>query len=240
MAKLIIVSNRLPVTVSAEKGQIEFKDSAGGLATGMSSFYQERNAVWIGWPGNVPPRRQAEVRSRLAAERSAEPVFISRALVERFYEGYSNRTLWPLFHSFPTFTRYAEADWQAYRQVNELFCKAVLQIAEPGDDIWVHDYQLLLLPGMLRAALPAARIGFFLHIPFPPHDILRLLPQRREILQHLLGADLIGFHTYDYMDAFLSSVRQVFGFENTLGQIAAGERAVEVDEIGRASCRERG
>ncbi len=229
MPKLIIVSNRLPVTVAAEKGQLDFRESAGGLATGMSSFYQERNAVWIGWPGNVPPRRQAEARARLREGYNAEPVFIPEATVERFYEGYSNRTLWPLFHSMPTYTRYAAADWDAYREVNAEFCRVVLEVYEPGDDIWVHDYQLTLLPGLLRAALPEARVGFFLHIPFPPYDILRLLPQRREILEHLLGADLVGFHTYDYMDAFLSAVRQMLGYENRLGQIAAGSRVVDVD-----------
>lgn len=229
MPKLIIVSNRLPVTVSADKGQLEFRESAGGLATGLSSFYQERNAVWIGWPGNVPRRRQAEARVRLRNDHNAEPVFIPEATVERFYEGYSNRTLWPLFHAFPTYTRYAAADWDAYREVNAQFSRAVVELYEPGDDIWVHDYQLMLLPGLLRADLPDAAIGFFLHIPFPPYDILRLLPQRRAILEHLLGADLIGFHTYDYMDAFLSAVRQVLGYENRLGQVAAGERMVDVD-----------
>jgi trehalose 6-phosphate synthase/phosphatase len=229
MPKLIIVSNRLPVTVSAEKGQLAFKESAGGLATGMSSFYQERNAIWIGWPGNVPRRQQADARARLRAEHRAEPVFIPETTVERFYEGYSNRTLWPMFHSMPTYTRYAAADWDAYREVNEQFCRAVAAVYEPGDEIWAHDYQLLLLPGLLRAELPEASIGFFLHIPFPPYDILRLLPQRREILEHLLGADLIGFHTYDYMDAFLSAVRQVLGYENRLGQVAAGNRVVDVD-----------
>jgi trehalose 6-phosphate synthase/phosphatase len=229
MPKLIIVSNRLPVTVKADKGQLEFTESAGGLATGLSSFYQERNAIWIGWPGNVPRRHQAEARARLRSDFAAEPVFITEATVERFYEGYANRTLWPLFHSFPTYTRYTAADWDAYRQVNAQFCRAVLDVFEPGDQVWVHDYQLLLLPGLLRAELPDAGIGFFLHIPFPPYDILRLLPQRREILEHLLGADLIGFHTYDYMDAFLSAVRQVLGYENRLGQVAAGERLVDVD-----------
>lgn len=229
MPKLIMVSNRLPVTVGVEKGQLQFRESAGGLATGLGSFYQERNAVWIGWPGSVPRRQQAEARARLRDEYRAEPVFIPEATVERFYEGYSNRTLWPLFHSFPTYTRYAVADWDAYREVNAQFSRAVVESYEPGDDIWVHDYQLMLLPGLLRAALPDAAIGFFLHIPFPPYDILRLLPQRRAILEHLLGADLIGFHTYDYMDAFLSAVRQALGYENRLGQVAAGERMVDVD-----------
>jgi trehalose 6-phosphate synthase/phosphatase len=229
MPKLIIVSNRLPVTVVAQKGQLEFKESAGGLATGMSSYYQERNALWIGWPGQIPRRQQPEARARLQQEHHAEPVFIPEAIVERFYEGYSNRTLWPLLHSMPTYTRYAAADWDAYCEVNAQFCRAVAGAYEPGDTIWVHDYQLLLLPGLLRDELPEACVGFFLHIPFPPYDILRLLPQRREILERLVGADLIGLHTYDYMDAFLSSVRQVLGYENRLGQVAAGNRVVDVD-----------
>lgn len=229
MAKLILVSNRLPVTVTAEGGQLEFKPSAGGLATGLSSFYHERSALWVGWPGNVAPRHQGEVRRRLSAEYDAQPVFIPGAEVERFYEGYANKTLWPLLHSFPMYTRYSALDWASYRKVNELFYKAVQEVAEPGDQVWVHDYQLMLLPGLIRQGIPDAAVGFFLHIPFPPYDILRLLPQHKEILESLLGADLIGFHTYDYMDAFLSSARQVLGYENAAGQVTVGARAVEVD-----------
>jgi trehalose 6-phosphate synthase/phosphatase len=229
MTKLILVSNRLPVTVTAEGGQLDFKASAGGLATGLSSFYQERSSVWVGWPGSVPPSLQDKVRSRLRSEFHAHPVFIPTMVVERFYEGYANRTLWPLLHSFPMYTRYSGLDWASYREVNQLFFKTVQEVAEPGDQIWVHDYQLMLLPGLLRAGIPDAAVGFFLHIPFPQYDILRLLPQHKAILESLLGADLIGFHTYDYMDAFLSSVRQVLGHENTAGQLVVEARSIEVD-----------
>jgi trehalose 6-phosphate synthase/phosphatase len=229
VGRLLIVSNRLPVTVSATGDALEFKASAGGLATGLSSFYQSRNAVWVGWPGALPPKHHSVVRERLRTEHSAEPVFIPTAIVERFYEGYANRTLWPLFHSFPMYTRYSALDWKAYQEVNSLFYRTVLSVAEPGDQIWVHDYQLMLLPGLLRAGVPDASIGFFLHIPFPPYDILRLLPQHRAILESLLGADLVGFHTYSYMDAFLSAVRQVLGYENSTGQISVGARAVDAD-----------
>jgi trehalose 6-phosphate synthase/phosphatase len=229
MAKLILVSNRLPITVEIEGNRLDFKASAGGLATGLSSFYKERNAIWIGWPGNVSQQHHGEVRRRLSKEHRAFPVFIPAAAVERFYEGYANKTLWPLLHYFPMYTRYSAIDWTVYKEVNELFYQAVERVAEAGDQIWVHDYQLMLLPGLIRKGIPEAEVGFFLHIPFPPYDILRLLPQHKEILESLLGADLVGFHTYDYMDAFLSSVRQVLGHENTTGQITVGARVAEVD-----------
>lgn len=229
MAKLILVSNRLPVTVIAEAGRLDFQPSSGGLATGLKSVYRDRNGLWVGWPGSLPPKRHDDIRKRLHSDFAAYPVFVPAATVERFYEGYANRTLWPLLHSFPMYTRYSAPEWAAYREANELFCAAVQEVAEPGDQIWVHDYQLMLLPGLLRARIPEATIGFFLHIPFPPYDILRLLPQHRTILESLLGADLVGFHTYDYMDAFLSSVRQVLGLDNTAGQVTVGARSVEVD-----------
>ncbi len=227
--KLIIVSNRLPVSVQIEEGTPNLVPSAGGLATGLRSFYMQKKAVWVGWPGAVPERHRARVAQELRAEHHAHPVFIPSQLVERFYEGYANRTLWPLLHSFPMYTHYAAADWAAYQEANALFADRVAKIAEPGDSIWVHDYQLMLVPELLRRRLPDARIGFFLHVPFPPYDILRLLPQQRIILESLLAADLVGFHTYGYMDAFLASVRRVLGHENNLGMITLGLRAVQAE-----------
>lgn len=227
--RLVLVSNRLPVVVQMEGREPNLQPSAGGLATGLGSFHQDGKTVWVGWPGAVPERHRARVKQQLEATYNAYPVFMPAQLLERFYEGYSNRTLWPLFHSFPMYTHYAAQDWSAYQEANALFAQSVAQVAEPGDTIWVHDYQLMLLPQLLRQRLPDVRIGFFLHIPFPPHDILRLLPQHRLILESLLAADLVGFHTYGYMNSFLASVQRVLGYENELGSITLGRRAVQAD-----------
>jgi trehalose 6-phosphate synthase/phosphatase len=185
--------------------------------------------VWIGWPGTVAREHRKRVEDTLASEHRCQPLFLPEQLAERFYEGFSNRTIWPVFHSFPSYAKYSSHEWEAYQRANAMFADAVSRHARPGDDLWLHDYHLMLLPGLLRSRLPQARLGFFLHIPFPPPDIFRLLPQHRDILQGLLGADLIGFHTHDYAQAFLGSARRLLGLDNTLGQIFLGQRPVQVD-----------
>jgi trehalose 6-phosphate synthase/phosphatase len=149
--------------------------------------------------------------------------------MERYYQGFCNKTIWPLFHYFPRRTVYETSFWNTYRQVNESFCDEVMKIAKPSDRIWVHDYQLMLLPQLLKERLPNSEIGFFLHIPWPSFDLFRLLPWREEILHGLLGADLIGFHTYDYVRHFLSSVTRIIGLERTLSNVSIDNRVVKVD-----------
>ncbi|MBU2262993.1 MAG: bifunctional alpha,alpha-trehalose-phosphate synthase (UDP-forming)/trehalose-phosphatase [Proteobacteria bacterium] len=227
--RIIIVSNRLPVSVNHGDRGIEFIPSTGGLATGLRSLPAEYTTSWIGWPGIVSPEDRSEVEARLNYEFQCIPIFIPERLVKRYYEGFSNRTVWPLFHSFPAYAKYNSSEWNAYKEVNKLFCEMVLQHAQPGDLIWIHDYHLMLLPRYIRERLPSATIGFFLHIPFPAFDILRLLPQHREILEHLMGSDLIGFHTYEYAHSFLGNARRIFGVDNTMGQIIMGNRALQVD-----------
>jgi trehalose 6-phosphate synthase/phosphatase len=232
LARLIIVSNRLPVKVTKRKSRLVFQSTIGGLATGLASFYKNQDGVWIGWPGLSAERLtksgKAEVRSELAKE-DCHPVFLTRNEIENYYYGFSNRTIWPLFHYFTQHTRYDNGLWRAYKRVNETFCSAVLEIANPKDTIWVHDYHLMLLPQLLREELPKAAIGFFLHIPFPSFEVFRLLPWREELLHGLLGADLIGFHTYDYVQHFLYSVRALMGYENSFGQINTEDYAVKTD-----------
>ncbi len=232
MAKLVIVSNRLPVSIAKRKGGICLQTSAGGLATGVGSFYKSYDSIWVGWPGLTVRRSHAEEKERvchaLAAER-CHPVFLSEYDVRQYYGGFCNNTLWPLFHYFTHLAEFDPRQWNVYRRVNQAFCDAVMEVADPGDTIWVHDYQLMLLPQMLRERLPSARIGFFLHIPFPSFEIFRLLPWRKEILEGLLGADLIGFHTYDYVRHFLSSVRRILGYEHSLGEVTVGNRLVWAD-----------
>jgi trehalose 6-phosphate synthase/phosphatase len=156
-------------------------------------------------------------------------VFLSTADVRGFYAGFSNGTLWPLFHLFPRYAEFDQKYWDAYERVNRAYCDAVVDAVQPGDVVWIQDYQLLLLPGMLRERLPDATIGFFLHIPFPNPEVFRILPWRREILQGLLGADVIGFHTYDYVRSFLSSARRVLGLEEQYGRLLVDGRMVTAD-----------
>jgi trehalose 6-phosphate synthase/phosphatase len=153
----------------------------------------------------------------------------STDVARRYYGGFSNGTPWPLLHSFPVYATYSAGDWAAYRQANGLFADRIADLARRGDTVWIHDYHLILLPALVRERLPDATIGFFLHVPFPPYDVFRLLPWSREALQGMLGADLIGFHTYDFVQAFLGSVRRLLGLDNEIGRIAHGRRVVQVD-----------
>ncbi len=235
MSKILIVSNRLPLNVVKNHNRLHYKFSAGGLATGVNSVFEsgEKN-VWIGWPGipleNISERNRQEISDRLTAKKFY-PVFLTNQQVNRYYNGFSNETIWPLFHYFPQHTIYNTDFWEAYREVNEVFCQAVLENYEPGDVVWVHDYHLLLLPGLLREKIPQASIGFFLHIPFPSFELFRFLPWRQEILQGILGSDLIGFHTYDYVCHFCNSIRRLLGYDHTFGRVLVNNRLVKVDSF---------
>ncbi|HEU5077460.1 MAG TPA: bifunctional alpha,alpha-trehalose-phosphate synthase (UDP-forming)/trehalose-phosphatase [Polyangiaceae bacterium] len=244
MGRLIVVSNRLSFSLVREGDELTFSSSSGGLATALTSYIERRRAedpsfecLWVGWPGSsVAKGEQEEVRRRALAEHRAYPVFMSDEDIEAFYNGFSNSTLWPLFHYFPSYTHYDEDQFSAYCRANEVFAEAVLEVARPGDVVWVHDYQLLLVPNLLRKRSPALSIGFFLHIPFPSFEVFRLLPTRwrREILEGMLGADLVGFHTHDYTQYFLRSVFRTLGYEHHLGQIAMleGVRRAETFPLG--------
>ena len=233
MSRLILVSSRLPVSVEKRAGAIAVKGSIGGVATGLGSFHYSHDSLWVGW-AEVPetrlsPEERDTVRTTLADKHRCVPVFLSASDVHGFYSGFSNGTLWPLFHHFPRLTEFDPKSWAAYERVNRKFCDAVVEIARPGDTIWIQDYQLMLLPRMLRERLPDARIGFFLHIPFPSFEVFRILPWRREVLEGLLGSDLIGFHTYDYVRAFLDSARRILGIEEQQGRMVVDERLVSAD-----------
>ena len=158
-------------------------------------------------------------------------MFLSREDTEAFYEGFCNNSLWPLFHYFPGLVTYTEDSWHSYERVNRLFCDAVLETAEPGDLIWVHDYHFLLLPALLKQKMPGLRVGFFLHIPFPSFETFRLLPDRwrTALLEGLLGADLVGFHTHDYTRYFLKCVHRILGHEDEMGQILLTDRVVQAE-----------
>ena len=232
MPKTIIVSNRLPVNVTKENGNLLLKNSIGGLATGLGSIYKEANNLWIGWPGlhiNQGIER-IHVTEKLKDE-NMHPVFLTQEEIKNYYEGFSNETLWPIFHYFSQYSVYKEIYWESYVKVNQKFCEEVINFIEPGDTLWIHDYQLLLLPEMVRNKLPELSIGFFLHIPFPSYEMFRLLPWRRELLNGMLGSDLVGFHTYDDMRHFLSSVSRLAGYGYSTGQVNMPDRKVMVDSF---------
>ncbi len=232
MSRLIVVANRLPIKITRRSDGIRFSPSPGGLATGLSAIPKSFKQIWIGWPGITKRKCKPEEREEIseALERQdCRPVFLSEEQIKQYYRGFSNRTIWPLFHYFPLHTVYEPRFWKTYKQVNHIFCEEVMKVARPGDRIWVHDYQLMLLPQLLREKLSEPQIGFFLHIPFPSFELFRLLPWREELLNGILGADLIGFHTYEYVRHFLSSVCRIVGIEHTLGKLGVGERVVSVD-----------
>src|SRR5216117_1789267 len=226
---LLLVSNRLPITLRRTGNHLDVEPNPGGVAAGLSSFYREYGARWFGWPGDVSPSESRRVAARLGKEFDCHPIFLPHSVARAYYAGFSNGTLWPLFHSFATYARYSAPEWDAYRDVNERFAAEIVRALKRGDSLWIQDYHLLLLPRLIRERVPDARIGFFLHIPFPPYDVFRLLPWHREVLEGLLGADLIGFHTYDYARAFLGSVLRDLGLDNRIGAIVAGHRVVQVD-----------
>jgi trehalose 6-phosphate synthase/phosphatase len=231
MKKLFIVSNRLPITVSKRDGSLKLQSSVGGLATGLDSFHKSYKSLWIGWPGYVASQDGPEKRqiARRLKEKNCYPVFLSPYDVENYYHGFCNKTIWPLFHYFNQHVQYSEKYWNAYQRVNAHFLNIVMKVAGPEDKIWIHDYQLMLLPQLIRKKLPTATIGFFLHIPWPSSEIFRLLPCRDNIIKGLLGADLIGFHTHDYIHHFTESVRRLLGYDYSLNTITVEDRLVSVD-----------
>lgn len=233
MAKTLIVSNRLPVQINKRDGDFEFSRSIGGLATGLSSVHQEEGTLWVGWLGmnmdELTTYDVGQLSTRLTNEYKCIPVFLTQGEVDLYYNCFSNKTIWPLFHYFPNLAEYEKEWWTAYRDVNRKFYTALRSLLQPGDTVWIQDYQLMLLPQMVRESGIDVKIGFFLHIPFPSFEGFRQLPWRSEIIDGLLGADLIGFHTYDYVRHFLSSIRRIKRLDSMLGSIAIEDRSVKVD-----------
>jgi trehalose 6-phosphate synthase/phosphatase len=226
MSKTIIVSNRLPVKITEKDGEYVLNPSEGGLATGLGSIYRQGYNIWIGWPGvDVNENMQGHIKTKLG-ELNLKPVYLTQDEIYNYYEGFSNEVLWPVFHYMSVYARYEQIYWDYYYQVNAKFRDAVLEVAEPGDTIWIHDYQLLLLPGMIRAAAPDVAIGYFQHIPFPSFELFRLIPWRVELLEGMLGADLLGFHTFDDSHHFLNAVTRLLPVVTNANVVTVNDRAV--------------
>ncbi len=230
--RLVVVSNRLPLTLRRTSGRWAAEPSAGGLATALTPVLRRTGGLWIGWPGDHPgdpdPQR-AEAVARLQREHGFVAVELEKTLAARFYHGYANETIWPLFHQFPGDMAYDALGWPAYVEANERFRDVILGQLRPGDLVWVHDYHLMLLPRLLRAARPELAIGFFLHVPFPASDLFRIVPGRDELLLGLLGADLVAFQTHGHLQQFRASLQRVLGISSEMDRVAADGRVVRLE-----------
>jgi alpha,alpha-trehalose-phosphate synthase [UDP-forming] len=208
--RFLVVSNRLPYEISERDGKLDYKRGMGGLVTALDPILHLTGGTWIGWPGGYASLPE---HVRLNRENDGDPDYHLRLVsltpdeVEGYYLGYANKCLWPLFHFFQEYCEFSEDQWTVYKEVNHKFANAVIDEYREGDLIWIHDYHLLLAPAMIRKALPEARIGFFLHIPFPPSELALVEPHIRELVEGLLGADLVGFHVDSYARNFIDTVR---------------------------------
>ena len=232
MGKTIIVSNRLPIRITKVENSFEFTPTSGGLATGLHSVHKNKNSLWVGWPGIGSDTINQTAWEPLKAsliEKNYCPVSLSTQEIDEFYYGLPNKCLWPLFHYFIEFSIFNKAHWDSYVEANEKFSQSVIAHIQPGDTVWIHDYQLMLCPKMIRDACPDVTIGFFLHIPFPSFEIFRIFPWREALLEGVLGSDLVGFHTYDYERHFLSSVKRILRKNVQFNRVAVGSREVVVD-----------
>jgi len=230
LARTILVSNRLPVTAAIEDGVLRLHASSGGLATGLRGFRDRCDAAWIGWPGNLPeltPDDERALAGQLAAHR-ATPVFLTPEEIDGYYRGVSNGVIWPLFHYLLEEIPTRVQGWDAFRSVSEKFARTAAASYRDGDVVWIHDFQMMLVPALLRRLLPDAKIGFFLHVPFPSSEVFSVCPWRRELLEGLLGADLIGFHTPAYVRHFTTSLRRILGVETSMGTIRRDGRDVRI------------
>ena len=231
MVKNVIVSNRLPIQLSKLENSFDITSSSGGLATGVNSI-RDDNSVWIGWSGVKSEEFTTKSNNhikKILNEQNLIQVELSSVEIENYYYGLSNKSLWPLFHYFIDYSKFNDDHWDTYFQVNKKFCDVVVSNVEKNGTVWVHDYQLMLLPKMIRDLRPDLSIGFFLHIPFPSYEIFRIFPRRKELLEGILGADLVGFHTYNYERHFLSSIKRILRKEVNFNRISHDSREIAVN-----------
>ena len=207
---IVVASNRLPFTIVRTAHGLKRKPSPGGLVSALEPVLRKRGGTWIGWPG-LELREGEDLPKPASLPYRIEPVLLSDAEVTRYYQGFSNRTLWPLLHSMTERARFENRDHATYEAVNDRFADAVIANAQGAGLIWVHDYQLMLAPRRIREHVPDTPLGFFLHVPFPCHDIFRLLPWDRELLRSLLACDLIGFQVPSYCHNFMDCVERTLG-----------------------------
>jgi trehalose 6-phosphate synthase/phosphatase len=238
MGRLVIISNRLPFSLDTSDDKVQIRQSSGGLVSALKGYFEQTGnkndfdaKFWVGSCDFSEDDWKENKESLQGADFSIEPVFIEKELYSDYYNGFSNSTIWPLFHYFPSMTEYKKQEFDAYYKVNQLFADRIIEIIQPGDVVWIHDYQLMILPQMLRKANQQATIGFFLHIPFPTYEIFRLIPRqwKTAIIEGLLGADLVGFHTYDYAQYFINSAKMIFSLDNQYNTLTYNNRLIRAD-----------
>ena len=228
--RLIVASNRLPFTVQQDGADVKLQASCGGLAAALGAVHQRQQTVWIGWPGDCDGLNEAQ-QAQLAVwlrEERVVPVTVARGEMIPYYDGVCNSVLWPVFHYLLDALPVAFPDFRMYRAINERFADAIVNEYQSGDIVWVHDYHLLLVPAMVRQRLPQAQIGFFLHTPFPAAEVFRVLPWRRELVDGLLGATLVGFQTERDANNFVDTVRALTEYQVAGATVTADDREVRV------------
>ncbi|QBQ41732.1 bifunctional alpha,alpha-trehalose-phosphate synthase (UDP-forming)/trehalose-phosphatase [Sphingobacterium psychroaquaticum] len=233
--KILIISNRLPIKIERQDEKLVISASEGGLATGLGSIYNKDNNLWIGWPGIVPKdQAEKDFITETLSSLNLIPIFLTEEEIAGYYEGFSNEVLWPISHYSPTYANYNTDNWHCYQTVNQKFADLVQLHCSNEDTVWIHDYQLMLLPHMIRQKKENIAIGYFQHIPFPPDEVFRSIPWRDELLRGILGADLIAFHTFNDTQHFLDACTHILGlsiFNNNL-QVSGRTVYVEVYPIG--------
>ncbi len=207
--RFLVVSNRLPYQVNMVEDRVVFNRGVSGLVTALDPILRLIGGTWIGWTGSydtLPEKVLVEGAAGSSRAYHLRLVSLTPQEIDEYYLGYSNKSLWPLFHYFQELSEFNRKQWQTYEAVNRKFAEAVIGEHQEGDLVWIHDYHLMLVPAMVRQALPAAQIGFFLHIPFPSDEVYMLEPHAERLCEGLLSCDLIGFHTDAYAHNFIDAV----------------------------------
>jgi len=218
--RLVIVSNRLPVSMSRKGDKWVAQPSAGGLVSALGPVLRHRGGVWIGWPGvpNLPHAKRVLKNATEGIGYTLIPVNLTEEDLEQYYYGFSNEVIWPLFHGLQSLCNYDPEYWKAYERVNRKFAQVIAKESLPGDHLWVHDYQLINVAQDLRHQGFRGLVGFFLHIPFPAVDVYLKLPWRRQILESLLAYDLVGFQTLHHKRNFIQCLRGMFSDVTVVGK----------------------
>jgi trehalose 6-phosphate synthase/phosphatase len=232
--RVVVVSNRLPVRLKRTGTGWHNKATAGGLATAMDPILRGTEGIWIGWSGDtsgVTDEDRQAITKDWADKHHYLAVDLDPETAQGFYEGIANEALWPLLHHFPSLVRFEPEHWKAYVRANEVFRDEILKHLRADDLVWIHDYHFLLLPQMLREVRPEISIGFFLHVPFPSSSVFRIIPKREELLQGMLGADYLAFHTHRYLQHFRTSVLRLLGLTSAMDHVEIGKRIVRLDAL---------
>jgi len=232
MKRLFVAASFLPVNIQQTGNDYNIQPGDELTSSGLQDFYKGFHTQWIGHTGienyDFNIREIRDLKSQLE-NYNCIPVFPDPEEHNRYLHGFASNTLWPLLHYFPQNVVYDDESWKAYSKINQLYAEKILQTINENDYLWIHSYHLLLLPNLIKQKIPNLSIGIFMHLPFPSFEIFRLLPWRVEIIEGMLGADLIGFHTYDYVRHFLSCVRRLMGHDTDFNRISIGERTLKVD-----------